>query len=184
MQSQGMTNILELGGGQGRDSIFFARSALKVQVLDYSEAGVEAIARKANDLAMTDSITAMRHDIRNPLPFDNGSFDSCFSHMLFSMALSNSELQSLSEEVRRALKAGGLNIYTVRHTNDPHYGTGIHRGEDMYEEVGFIVHFFSEQKVKQLAEGYQIVDIEEFEEGKLPRKLFRVTLRASGDAAS
>ena len=54
----------------------------------------------------------------------------------------------------------------------------------MYEEVGFIVHFFSEQKVKQLAEGYQIVDIEEFEEGELPRKLFRVTLRASGDAAS
>ena len=54
----------------------------------------------------------------------------------------------------------------------------------MYEEVGFIVHFFGEQKVKQLAEGYQIVDIKEFEEGELPRKLFRVTLRASGDAAS
>ena len=104
---EGMANILELGGGQGRDSIFFAGSALKVQVLDYSEAGVEAIARKANDLAMTDSITAMRHDIRIPLPFDNGSFDSCFSHMLFSMALSNSELHSLSEEVRRVLKAGG-----------------------------------------------------------------------------
>ena len=103
-----MANILELGGGQGRDSIFFARSALKVQVLDYSEAGVEAIARKANDLAMTDSITAMRHDIRNALPFDNGSFDSCFSHMLFSMALSNSELQSLSEEVRRVLKGASI----------------------------------------------------------------------------
>lgn len=49
----------------------------------------------------------------------------------------------------------------------------------MYEVGGFIVHFFNLGKVEYLAKGYEIVSVDEFEEGKLPRKLFRVTLRKS-----
>jgi len=91
--------------------------------------------------------------------------------------LTTDELEFLSQEIRRVLKTGGLNIYMARHTGDPHYGKGIHRGEEMYEVGGFIVHFFSREKVEHLARGYEIVTIEEFEEGGLPRKLFRVALR-------
>jgi len=93
------------------------------------------------------------------------------------MALTNAELQFLSDEVRRVLKPGGLNIYMVRHTGDAQYGKGIHRGEDMYEVGGFIVHFFGREKVELLAKGYETVSIDEFEEGSLPRKLFCVTIR-------
>lgn len=96
------------------------------------------------------------------------------------MALTTHELEFLSQEVRRVLKPNGINIYTVRHTRDAHYGTGIHRGEDMYEVGGFIVHFFTKEKVEHLAKGYEIVSIDEFEEGGLPRKLFRVTLKKKG----
>jgi hypothetical protein len=65
----------------------------------------------------------------------------------------------------------------VRTTDDPHYGKGIHRGEDLYENTGFIVHFFDRAKVARLAEGFRLVSIEAFEEGSLPRRLFRVALR-------
>ena len=47
----------------------------------------------------------------------------------------------------------------------------------MYEVGGFIVHFFSREKIEHLANGYEIISVDEFEEGDLPRKLFRVTLR-------
>ena len=47
----------------------------------------------------------------------------------------------------------------------------------MYEVGGFIVHFFSREKVELLAKGYEIISIDEFEEGELPRKRFRVMLR-------
>jgi hypothetical protein len=93
------------------------------------------------------------------------------------MALTTAELQFLSGEIRRVLRPRGLNIYTVRHTGDPHYETGIHRGEDMYEVSGFIVHFFSKGKVELLAKGYKILSVDKFEEGRLPKRLFRVTLR-------
>jgi len=39
------------------------------------------------------------------------------------------------------------------------------------------VHFFSKEKVKQLSNGFDIVNIENFEEGKFPRKLLHVTLK-------
>ncbi len=179
-QNEKAVHILELGGGQGRDTLFLARCGFQVTVLDYSKSGVEAIKGKAQKLGLSDSVTVVQHDVREPLPFPNGSFDACYSHMLYCMALTTTELEALSAEVRRVLKPGGLNIYTVRTTNDVHYGTGTHRGEDMYEVGGFIVHFFSRDKIAHLAKGYDIVAVDEFEEGTLPRKLCRVTLRKKG----
>lgn len=176
-KNEGKMRILELGGGQGRDTVFFANNGFQVIVLDYSTEGIRAINERAHASGLSRSVQALYHDVRAPLPFPDESFDACYSHMLFCMALTNRELESLAKEVRRVLKPVGLCIYTVRHTGDPHYKTGIHRGEDMYEHDGFIVHFFSKEKAEHLAEGYELVSIDEFEEGELPRKLFRVTLR-------
>lgn len=176
-KKEGKKELLELGGGQGRDTIFFAQNGFQVTVLDYCETGVETIKQKAQKMGLSKSITAICHDVREPLPFDNESFDCCYSHMLYCMALTTSELEFLSDEIRRVLKLEGLNVYTVRNTNDPDYGTGIHRGEDIYEVGEFVIHFFDKEKVKHLAKGFEIINIDEFEEGGLPRKLFRVTLK-------
>lgn len=175
-KSQGKTKILELGGGQGRDTIYFAQNGFQVYVLDYTNNGIEAINKKAHQLDLSNSITAIQHDIRNRLPFEDEFFDGCYSHMLYCMALSTKELESLSQEVRRVLKTGGINTYTARNTNDSHFGSGIHRGENMYEVGGFIVHFFTKEMVSKLAKGYTVLEISEFEEGELPRKLYQVTL--------
>lgn len=176
-QAAGMRRILELGGGQGRDSLFFAASGFDVHVLDYADAGIKEILRKAAAAGVSGRVTAAQHDVRRPLPVPKGSFDACYSHMLFCMALTTAELSALSNEILRVLRPGGLCVYTVRNTSDPDFGQGIPRGEDLFENQGFIVHFFDREKVQQLAKGYEIVGIEEFEEGKLPRRLFRVTLR-------
>jgi SAM-dependent methyltransferase len=176
-KKEGKLRLLELGGGQGRDTQYFARHGFNVDVLDYSKEAITAITEKMRQLGFSQAVTARQHDVRHPLPFDDDTFDACYSHMLYCMPLTQSELGFLSGEVCRVLKPGGLNVYTVRHTGDAHYGTGIHRGEDMYEVGGFIVHFFDMQKVEHLSQGFERISIDEFEEGNLPRKLWRVTLR-------
>lgn len=176
-KAHGLTRILELGAGQGRDTLFFAQNRFQVQVLDYTAEGTECIRQKAADHGLSDRITAIQHDIRKPFPFQESSFDGCYSHMLYCMALTMSELMDLTRQVRKVLPPGGLNIYTARHKGDPHYGQGINRGEDLYEVSGFIVHFFDRAKVLQLADGYRITEIHEFEEGGLPRRLFQVALQ-------
>jgi len=171
------TRILELGGGQGRDTLFFAQEGIRVNVLDYSKKGLKIIREKAQMLGVSQSVTTLQHDIRKRFPFEDEYFDGCFSHMLYCMALTTIELEFLSQEIRRVLKPGGFNIYTVRNVNDIHYQTGTHHGEDVWEVGGFVVHFFNREKVEHLAKGYDIISIEEFEEGDLPRKLFLVILR-------
>ena len=173
----GLTNLLELGGGQGRDTIFFAQNGFHVQVLDYSQAGVNSINKQANILGLSHNLTAKLHDVRKKLPFKDESFDCCFSHMLYCMAFTTIELVYLSSEIHRVLLPDGMNIYTVRNTTDADYETGIHKGEDLYESGGFIVHFFSKEKIMRLSTNFKIMNIDNFEEGALPRKLFRVTLK-------
>lgn len=176
-RAAGFHRILELGGGQGRDSLFFGANGFEVHVLDYAPAGVEAIQQNAGRVGLSSRVSAARHDVRLPLPVPGAAFDACFAHMLFCMALTTAELTSLTREVWRVLRPGGQCVYTVRNTSDPDYGRGVHRGDDLWESNGFIVHFFDRAKVELLAQGFDLLAVEEFEEGKLPRRLFRVVMR-------
>ena len=173
-QKHNIKNIVELGAGLGRDTIFFAQNSIKVEALDYSNESIKSITSKSKKLNLGDFINPKTFDVRKKLPFKDNSIEGCYSHMLYCMALSNSELESLNNEICRILKPGGINIYTVRHTDDGDYKNGVHIGEDLYENDGFIVHFFSKEKVNQLSKGFSVLGIEKFEEGTFPRKLFMV----------
>ena len=173
-KDKNITKIIELGAGLGRDTIFFAQNSINVVALDYSSSAIKKICQKAEKNNLSNYISAKIFDIREKLPFKDNSIEACFSHMLYCMALTQSDLKKLNNEICRVLKPNGLNIYTVRHTNDGDYKKGIHRGEDLYENDGFIVHFFSSDKVNSLLEGFENLNIENFEEGNFPRKLFFV----------
>ena len=173
-KEKNIKNIVELGTGLGRDAVYFAQKSIKVQALDYSKIAIESITKKAEKLSLTELIKPEFFDVRKKLPFEDNSIEGCFSHMLYCMALSNSDLENLNNEICRILKPGGINIYTARHTDDGDYKNGIHIGEDLYENDGFIVHFFSKEKVNQLSKGFEVLNIEKFEEGNFPRKLFLV----------
>ena len=176
-KKKGYTKILEIGAGQGRDTFFFAENGFNVHALDYSQAGINNITQNAKKLGLSNLITATHHDIRKSLPYKNTTFDACFSHMLYCMALTKKDLKYLSGELYKVLKTGGINIYTARNTQDGDYKNGFHVGENLYENDGFIVHFFSHQTIKEISDGFKIINIEKFEEGKFPRKLFIVTLK-------
>ena len=167
-----INNIVELGAGLGRDSIFFAKNNIKIQALDYSSSGIKIINHKIKKDNLSNYISTKLFDVREKLPFKDNSVDACYSHMLYCMALKTKDLEKLNNEIHRILKPNGLNIYTVRHTNDGDYKNGKHIGEDLYENDGFIVHYFSEEKVNSLLNGFKNITLEKFEEGTFPRKLF------------
>ncbi len=166
--------IVEIGAGLGRDTLFFAKNSINITALDYSPSGIEAINQKTKKNNLSNYISTKLFDVRQKLPFEDNSVDACYSHMLYCMALTIDDLQKLNNEIHRILKPNGLNIYTVRHTNDGDYKNGKHIGEDLYENDGFIVHYFSEEKVNSLLNGFKNIALEKFEEGTFPRKLFIV----------
>jgi len=176
-KEQNVKQIIELGAGLGRDTIFFAKNSISVEALDYSPTAIKIINKKVSENRLSNLVSTKIFDVRKKLPFEDNSVEACFSHMLYCMALSNSDLKNLNNEVLRILKPGGINIYTVRNTSDGDYKNGIHISDDLYENDGFIVHFFSEEKVKKITDGFSFKNIESFEEGTFPRKLFRIILK-------
>ena len=166
--------IVEIGAGLGRDTLFFAKNLIHTTALDYSSSGIDVINQKTKKNNLSNYISTKLFDLRQKLPFEDNSIEACYSHMLYCMALTTSDLKKLNNEILRILKPGGINIYTVRHTGDGDFQNGIHIGEDLYENDGFIVHYFSEDKVNSLLNGFKNISLEKFEEGNFPRRLFFV----------
>ena len=170
-------HLLELGPGQGRDTIAFAAAGLDVTALDFAAPGLAEIEAKAARAGVTGSVRTVIGDVRDPMPFADAAFDACYAHMLLCMALTTDEIVRLTGEVHRVLRPGGLLVYTVRTTADAHYGAGVDHGDDRWEMGGFVVHFFDRALVERLAEGWELLEVADHEEGKLPRRLFAVTMR-------
>jgi SAM-dependent methyltransferase len=171
----GAKDIVELGAGHGRDVLFFAREGFAVHALDFSATGLQQLSEAARTLGIGERVKTTVHDVRTPLPLPDASTDAVFAHMLLCMALRTRQIHALVGEVRRVLRLGGVFVYTVRHTGDAHYGAGISHGDDIYEQDGFAVHFFTRDLVSALAEGWTLIDIHPFEEGELPRRLWWIT---------
>ncbi|MFF8574018.1 class I SAM-dependent methyltransferase [Streptomyces sp. CA-100214] len=174
-RAAGAGDVLELGAGHGRDVLYFAREGFTVQATDFSATGLEQLRRGALAQGTAGQVTTVVHDVREPLPFPDACVDAVFAHMLLCMALSIGEIRTLVGEVRRVLRPGGTFVYTVRHTGDTHCGTGAAHGDGIFEHGGFAVHFFDRYLVDALADGWDLRKVHAFEEGELPRRLWRVT---------
>lgn len=177
-RAAGAADVLELGAGHGRDALFFAREGCTVQAVDFSATGLQQLREAARLQGVEEHVTTAVHDVREPLPMPDASMDAVFAHMLLCMALSTEELHALVGEVRRVLRPGGIFVYTVRHTGDAHYGSGTAHGDDVFEHGGFAVHFFPRRLVDSLADGWTLDEVHAFEEGELPRRLWRITQTA------
>ena len=82
-QEKKINKIVELGAGLGRDTIFFAKNSIHVNALDYSGSGIKIINEKAEKQNLSKYISTKIFDVRKKLPFEDNSFEACFSHMLY-----------------------------------------------------------------------------------------------------
>lgn len=155
----GAKTILELGCGQGRDSLFFASKGFKVKALDYSRFAIEQLSKRAKQTGLP--IEASVYDTTKPLPFNDNEFDAVYSHMLFSMKFSREQLKFIFKEIRRILRNDGFHFFSVRNYNDKFYGKGIKIDDETYNINGFQIRFFTIQEIENLSEGFKIFEIKE-----------------------
>jgi SAM-dependent methyltransferase len=173
MKTNNVKKVLELGSGHGRDTTFFASNGLDVEALDYSSVAVQTLDKSAKEKRLP--IKPRIFDVKNPLPFQDGYFDAIYSHMLFNMRFSLDELHFVFSEIRRVLKLKGLNFFSVRNHNDKSYGTGVEIDKGIYDINGFQIRFFTENEIRDLTKGFEILWIrEEYEE---PVTLYLVSNR-------
>lgn len=171
----GARRVLELGAGHGRDTLHLAGEGFEVRALDYSATGLRVIEAAATEAGHALHISTLAHDVRQPLPLPDESFDAAYAHLLLCMDLSTTEILSLTAEIRRVLIPDGVFVYTVRNTSDAYFEKGIDHGDNIYETDGYAVHFFDDVLVREVAAGWLVEEIVTDEEGMLPRRITRVT---------
>ena len=94
-----LKNILELGAGHGRDTLFFASNGIEVDALDYSATAIKILDKMAKEKRLP--IQAQIFNVNNSLPFPDNYFDAVYSHMLLNMRFSLHELHFIFSEIRR-----------------------------------------------------------------------------------
>lgn len=155
----GVKRILELGCGQGRDTIFFASNGFDVHAIDASKVAIENINQKKGQKNI--SLDLRHFKARQALPYDNSYFDAVYSHMFYNMRFTDDELRSLFKESNRVLKNNGLLYFSVRSDKDVLYNKGKKIDNNIYEINGFQIRFFTKRQIQSFLENYfEIKNIE------------------------
>jgi len=68
--------MLELGCGQGRDTLFFASKGIEVSALDYSSVAIDGLIELAKERNLLSNIRASVYDVKSVIPFKNDEFDT------------------------------------------------------------------------------------------------------------
>jgi ubiquinone/menaquinone biosynthesis C-methylase UbiE len=152
--------LLELGCGQGRDTLFFASHDLDIYAIDSSKVAIESLKQKIRKEKI--SIKLRQFDAKQGIPFGNKYFDAVYSHMFYNMRFTDVELRFLFRESSRVLKNNGLLFFSVRSDKDVLYNKGQKIGNNIYEINGFQIRFFTKKQIKSfLSNHFEIKKIEE-----------------------
>lgn len=147
-------SLLDLGGGQGQDAVFFAEKGYQVTLLDFTASALDRAKEKFISNAV--SVAIVHHDMRLPLPFHPGDFDVIYAHMSLHY-FTNDKTFSLFNQLYALLKPHGILALIVNSTADPEYGTGTVIEADYFLIDGQTKRFFSIETIRTFTTQFQTI---------------------------
>ena len=141
--------LLDLGCGQGQDSIFFAERGFSVTAMDWSREALRSIIDKR--------IKKICGDMRDLSAFKQ--FDVVYS--VFSIHFFKIEdTKKIIDQIQHLLKPG-LFALIAKNTEDKYCGKGQQIAENTYIYDNVLRHFFTEKEIKGLLKNFTIMSFKE-----------------------
>jgi len=147
-------SVLDLGCGNGRHAVYFAREGMKAAGIDVSPSAISW----ARDWAQRENLDVdFRLGKIEELPFADNAFDAAVSHGVLDHVRMETARRA-AEEVHRVLKPGGLFYCDLRSSDDFEYGQGEEVAPNTFVvsdgyERGLVQHFFSAPEIETLFDG-------------------------------
>lgn len=142
-------SVLELGGGLGQDSVFFASHGCTVLLTDVS---ADVVA----EAATTHGLATQQLDMSQPFPFEDASFDVVYAHLSLHY-FDTATTHAIMAEIRRVLKTGGVLAVLVNTVEDPEYGAGREIEKDFFEIDLVNKRFFTPDSFAVFVTGFETV---------------------------
>lgn len=139
------SKILELGCGEGNDSVFFASQGHTVIATDFSDVVIAENNQRPRHRLLQFKI----QDLSQPFIFADDEFDTVYARLSLHY-FTDTVTSRIFHEIARVLKPGGVLFFMCKEVTDPIYGKGEKIEDDMFELDGHVRHFFSEPYVNKL----------------------------------
>ena len=170
LKGKDVKDVLELGPGQGRDSLGFVINGYNLTGLDCSNVACGILKERIPGMKVR------LGDVRDGIDFPPESFDACYAHMVLIMDMTPGDIRRTLRSACKVLRPGGYLLFSVRNTDDPGFGKGVNTHHNVWEnEQGFAVNYFTEEEIRSYLTEFEILDVKRFTEG--PKNLFGIFLR-------
>lgn len=146
--------VLDLGCGNGRHAIYFAREGFRASGVDVSAQAIDW----AKDWANREGLDIdFRVAAIEQLPYEDGVFDAVVSHGVLDHVRMKTARKA-AEEVKRVLRPAGIFYCDLRCADDFEYGVGEQLESNTFVvnagyEKGLVQHFFTADDAKLLFDG-------------------------------
>lgn len=149
-------DILDLGCGTGKDTLYFAQKLHRVTAMDFSENSIDALDQEIKKRKLR-TIRSIIGDISEQLPFKNKSFDAVYAHLSLHY-FDTLRTISIFREIHRVLRTGGLLFVKCKSEEDPLYGQGEKIGDDTFM-TDHVRHFFTQKFLEEMLQDFTIREI-------------------------
>ena len=150
IKAKNLRNIIDLGCGDGRDSIYFYNRGLNVTAFDFSEISIN------KPQSQVKGINYIIEDIRN-INFKENTFDVIYAHLSLQY-FDDEATAKIFEKLYRILKKDGYIFIKCKSTQDYLCGKGEKIGENMWKE-GLVRHFFTKEFMTESLKNFRVIRI-------------------------
>jgi SAM-dependent methyltransferase len=167
LQEYRCKSILELGCGQGRDAIFFAKKGFDVRALDCSEVATSQLKEAVARSSLEKRVSVRLFDLSKNCPSRSevGEVQAIYSHLFLCMPFNDLELRRLYDFAYDILPENGLHIFSIRDKKkDASYGKGKKLAKDTFEIRGFEVRFFEKSEILNFNRKFKLLEVTEADE--------------------
>lgn len=154
IKDKGFVTLLDLGCGDGRDSLFFASKGLNVTSIDFSKFAINNLNKLSKEKSL--NINSIKHDITN-INFPENSFDVIYAHLSLHY-FDDNVTTKIFDNLFKILKKDGMIFIKCKSTEDLLYGQGKKIGENIYFKE-HLRHFFTETYMKNKLKKFKILEI-------------------------
>jgi len=148
--------LLDLGCGNGSDSIYFANKGFKVTAIDFSESGIKQLQKEIRQKRIK-KIIPICQDVKK-INFIDSYFDIIYAHLSLHYFDDKTTTQVFNK-LHRILKKKGLIFIKCKSIEDKLYGNGKKIENNMYILNNHVRHFFDKDYMREKLGKFKILKL-------------------------